>query len=361
MESLGGIRRLVPPGSTVLLKPNLVVEKPNSSGATTSPVVVDAVLEQLARVPLREIIIGESAAVSHSTMEAYRVSGIAEVARKRGVRLVDFKKDRQVELSVPRGRSIAAVQVAETVLKADFLINLPILKVHSQTRVTAGLKNLKGCISDAEKKRFHRLDLEQCIADLNTVIKSDLVIVDATLCSLAWEEGGDPVRLDTVIAGTNVLAVDSFAATLLGYNPEEIRHFLLAEEHGLGSTRREAIELENLSPLEKVRAKREPVPKGRFSRKIPGLKLVEDGACTPCLGALYTALQRLAKEGKKVKLTVALGQKVAASHAGEAGPDWWGIGKCGCRLTGEERGVQGCPPGALEIYRALKEISGRQP
>ena len=224
-------------------------------------------MEQLARVPLREIIIGESAAVSHSTMEAYRVSGIAEVARKRGVRLVDFKKDRQVELSVPRGRSIAAVQVAETVLKADFLINLPILKVHSQTRVTAGLKNLKGCISDAEKKRFHRLDLEQCIADLNTVIKSDLVIVDATLCSLAWEEGGDPVRLDTVIAGTNVLAVDSFAATLLGYNPEEIRHFLLAEEHGLGSTRREAIELENLSPLEKVRAKREPVPKGRFSRK----------------------------------------------------------------------------------------------
>ena len=191
----------MPPGSTVLLKPNLVVEKPNSSGATTSPVVVDAVLEQLARVPLREIIIGESAAVSHSTMEAYRVSGIAEVARKRGVRLVDFKKDRQVELSVPRGRSIAAVQVAETVLKADFLINLPILKVHSQTRVTAGLKNLKGCISDAEKKRFHRLDLEQCIADLNTVIKSDLVIVDATLCSLAWEEGGDPVRLDTVIAG----------------------------------------------------------------------------------------------------------------------------------------------------------------
>ncbi|GAG73752.1 unnamed protein product [marine sediment metagenome] len=217
LQDLGGIEKLVPPGSRILLKPNMVVAKPNSTGATTNPLILDALIEHLIRTSPCEIIIGESSEVGDDTLQAYKITGVYDIAKKWKVTLLDFKKDHQVYVDVPKGKVLKKVLITETVTKVDYLINLPILKVHSQTTVTIGMKNLKGCIADQEKSRFHRLNLSQCIADLNTVIIPDLTIVDATLCSLEWELGGMPVRLNTVLAAKNVLAADIVAASMLGY------------------------------------------------------------------------------------------------------------------------------------------------
>ena len=363
LEGLGGIEKLVPRGKRVLVKPNLVIDRPHSSGAITNPALLDVLLDELKKTAPRELIVGEGSAAHYSTEKAFRVSGVDRVAKKHGARLVNFQKDAYAEVPVPRGKELDRVEVARTVLEADVLVNVPVLKMHCQTRVTVGLKNLKGCISDDEKRRFHRLDLDQCIADLNTVIPVHLVVVDATLCSFNWECGGDAVRLDTVLAGTNPVAVDTVAAPLLGYHPGEIRHIVLSARHGLGPCDPEAIQVLHREKLQEI-ALPEGVPCG-VQYRVPGLTVVEKGACTPCMAGLLAAMRRLDREGVSLRGTVLLGQKLdrgdleAAARKGAT----IGIGSCAAQWVDrendkendKEKVLSGCPPEGWRIYDRLKK------
>ncbi|MDD5014107.1 MAG: DUF362 domain-containing protein [Atribacterota bacterium] len=369
LEDLGGIEQLIDPGSRILLKPNMVVAKPNSTGATTNPLILDALIEHLMRTSPREIIIGESSQIGDDTLEAYKVTGIQSVAQKWKASILDFKKDKQISIDVPYGKELKRVQVAETVMKVDYLINLPILKVHCQTKVTIGMKNLKGCIPDEEKSRFHRLNLDQCIADLNTVLIPDLTIVDATLCSLNWELGGIPVRLHTVLASKNTLAVDIIAASMLGYGVDEITHLRLAVQARLGPANQEEIHiispknLKEIQPGEKV-----DIIKGPYYH-LPELEVIEKGACSSCKGALVAAMRRLDKEGQSPSCTILMGQRLR-DREGEFAPNsrrgtvnskkpLVSIGQC-CSWVGEHYPVEhikGCPVKAEEIYRYLKANS----
>lgn len=355
LEELGGLQSLVPPGQTVLLKPNLVMDRPHSSGAITNPALLDILLDALLRqASPREVIVGEGAAAHCSTEKAFSVSGVDKIAQKYGVRLVDLQKDNYVQVSVPRGKALKQVEVARTVLEADCLINLPVLKMHCQTQVTIGLKNLKGCISDREKKRFHSLELEQCIADLNTVLSVQLVVVDATLGSFAWEGGGDPVRLDTVLAGTNQVSVDAVAASLLGYHPGEIEHIRLSEAHGLGTARREQIQVLHPEKLQGISFPAEF--RCGVQYRVPGLQVVEKGTCTPCLASFLAATRRLEKERIYLPGTAYLGQRLTEADLETLGGQGkgLGIGNCGARLVGQEEAVWGCPPEGWQVYNFLK-------
>ncbi len=356
LEGLGGIRELVPPGKRVLVKPNLVIDRPHSSGAITNPALLDVLLDELQKTAPRELIVGEGSAAHYSTERAFRVSGVDRVAKKHGARLVNFQKDAYEEVPVPQGKELERVEVARTVLEADILVNVPVLKMHCQTRVTIGLKNLKGCISDDEKRRFHRLDLDQCIADLNTVIPVHLVVVDATLCSFAWECGGDAVRLDTVLAGTNPVAVDTAAAPLLGYHPGEIRHIALSARHGLGPCDSEAVRVLHREKLQEI-----TLPEGvscGVQYRVPGLTVVEKGACTPCLAGLLAAMRRLDREGVSLRGTVLLGQKLDRGDMETAEREKGatiGVGSCAAGLVGREKALIGCPPEGWQIYDLLKK------
>ncbi len=369
LEDLGGIEQLIDPGSTILLKPNMVVAKPNSTGATTNPLILDALIEHLMRTSPREIIIGESSQIGDDTLEAYKVTGIQDVAQKWKVTILDFKKDHQISIDIPLGRVLKKVLVAETVKKVDYLINLPILKIHCQTKVTIGMKNLKGCIPDQEKSRFRRLNLDQCIVDLNTVLVPDLTIVDATLCSLSWELGGMPIHLNTVLASKNTLAVDIIAASMLGYGMDEITHLRLAAQAHLGPASKEEIQiispekLKEIQPGEKADIIREPY------YQLPELEVIEKGACSSCKGALVAAMRRLDKEGQSPSCIILMGQKLK-DRKGEFSPDskhgtvhpkkpLVSIGQC-CRWVAEHYPVEqikGCPVKAEEIYRYLKTNS----
>ena len=310
IQGLGGIKQLIAPGSRILLKPNLVVAKPNSSGATTNPLILDALIENLMRTSPREIIIGESSEIGDDTMEAYKVTGIQDVAQKWKATILDFKKDKQISIDVPYGKELKRVQVAETVKKVDYLINLPILKVHCQTKVTIGMKNLKGCIPDQEKSRFHRLNLHQCIVDLNTVLIPDLTIVDATLCSLNWELGGMPVHLNTVLASKNTLAVDIIAASMLGYGVDEITHLRLAAQARLGPANKEEIHIISPEKLKEIQpGKKADIIKEPYYQ-LPELEVIEKGACSSCKGALVAAMRRLDKGKQSPSCTILMGQRL---------------------------------------------------
>lgn len=173
----------------------------------------------------------EGSWVDDSTKRAFKICGYEALSQKYGVPLYDLKDDDFITRRV----NGLDTKVCKKVLAVDFLINVPILKAHCQTLFTCALKNLKGCIPDSEKRRFHSLGLIKPIGLLGKVIQPGLTLVDALAGDLTFEEGGNPVQMDRIIVGKDPVLVDTYGASLLGYSPEDIEYIGIAERAGVGS------------------------------------------------------------------------------------------------------------------------------
>ena len=204
-EDIGDRRRKIG------LKPNLVVAEPASGGATTHPELADALISYLKEHGFQNITVMESAWVGASTMEAAEKNGILEVCRRHEVPFADMKKEPGI--SCRAGGT--ELHVCGKALEMDYLINLPVVKGHSQTKVTCALKNYKGLIPDAEKRRFHSMGLHRPIACLNAVLRQDFILADNICGDLDFEEGGNPVSMDRILAFKDPVLCDSFAAETL--------------------------------------------------------------------------------------------------------------------------------------------------
>jgi uncharacterized protein (DUF362 family) len=126
------------------------------------------------------------------------------------------------------------IMIPKTMTGADYVINLAKMKTCAHTTVTLGIKNLYGCFQEAKKSRLHK-KLDEVLPFLAKTIRTDMTIVDALTCM----EGngpvvGNPRRLGVIVAGTDVVAVDSFCIGLMGFKPEEIRHVANAARLGVG-------------------------------------------------------------------------------------------------------------------------------
>ena len=197
----------------IVLKPNLVVAKDHTEGATTNPKTCAGVIEYLQDNGYKNIHIMESAWVGADTKRAFSVCGYTNISKKYSVPLLDVKQDAYIERPVEDTQ----LTVSKSAYEADFIINLPVIKGHCQTRLTCALKNMKGLIPDSEKRRYHREGLHRPIAYLNRVIKQDFIVADGILGDLDFEEGGNPVRMNVMLAGADPVLIDSYAASLLGY------------------------------------------------------------------------------------------------------------------------------------------------
>ena len=154
------IERSIPENALIGIKPNLVVAKPSTSGATTSPALVGGIIEYLKAKGRNNIVILESSWIGERTSRAFEVCGYNELALKYGVQLIDLQRD-SCTAHQAGGMEIA---VCDAVTRLDYLINVPVLKGHCQTKITCALKNLKGCIPNSEKRRFHTMGLHKPIA-----------------------------------------------------------------------------------------------------------------------------------------------------------------------------------------------------
>ncbi|RLF15255.1 MAG: hypothetical protein DRJ66_04685 [Thermoprotei archaeon] len=243
IKAIGGIEKLVKPGSIVLIKPNVGFSNPD---AVASPKVVSAVIRVVQRANPAKIIIAESAVRGYDTSRNFEVTGIAEVAKELGVDLIDLDRYGEVvRVKTNGGVKLKDVRVFKQVLDADVVISIPKLKRHSAATVTISLKNMMGAIPDGEKGMFHILGLHQCIADLNTVVKPDLSIVDATeVMTVSGPGHGKMVPGNAIIAGGDPVAVDLIAARYLfelegSINPlndaMNVKHIRLAAQLGVGT------------------------------------------------------------------------------------------------------------------------------
>ncbi len=332
---------MLPKSASIAIKPNLVVAKPSTSGATTTPLLVEGVITYLKEHGYKAITIMEGSWVGDSTKRAFEVCGYNRISQKYDVPLIDLKSDPTVMYS----ENGISMKVCKSAIETDFLINMPVLKAHCQTLITCALKNLKGCIPDSEKRHFHSLGLHKPIALLNKFLKCGMIIVDGLMGDLTFEEGGTPVRMDRVIAGFDPVLIDTFAANLLGYTPYDIRYIVEAERLGVGST-----DVDN-AIIRELNADRKPVGIISPNRKVTRLtrNVIEDQACSACLGSLVHALNRLDEAGdlNLVREKISIGQGFR-SCKGEG----LGIGSC---TKGFSHCIPGCPPKAVDITRGLGE------
>lgn len=326
----------LPAGAAIGLKPNLVVAKPSSSGATTDPELAAGVLSYLADHGWREFIILEGSWLGADTSEAFRVCGYDRLAAEFGARLVDLKSD-------PAERVEAGgleFEVCRSARAVDVLLDLPVLKAHCQTGLTCALKNLKGCVPDREKRRFHALGLHRPIACLAKALPVSLVVVDAVCGDLVFEEGGHPAPMDRVLAGRDPVMVDAYAAELIGFAPREIEYLGLAAALGVGEADWRQAEFVELGRASHVAA-----PGGGAPRRGARASNVDAReACSACYGPLLGALARLGGNGPRATIKVGQGFRGLTGR----GP---GIGDC---TSGLHPHLAGCPPTGRAMAEFLR-------
>lgn len=322
------------------IKPNLVSPSEASLGATTHPEIVAGIIEYLQEKGYENLVILEGSWVGDQTEEAFRVCGYDALAEKYQVELWDMQKDGSHETDC-KGMKL---QICDSVDQIDFLINVPVLKGHCQTKITCALKNMKGLIPNKEKRHFHTTGLHKPIAHLNAGIHQDFIVVDNICGDLDFEDGGNPVVMNRILTAVDPVLCDAFVCDMLHYKKEEIPYLMMAEALGIGSTDFSRAEIQEIDQPEKGQ-------KGIENRKkIVELqdKVEEIESCSACYGYLIPALDRLREEGmlEKLDTKIAIGQ----GYRGKEGK--LGIGACTSRF---QCNLKGCPPTETEIYEFLKK------
>jgi len=168
------------------------------------------------------------------------------------VKLVDLNKDEFVEVNPANPLSLRKVRVAKTALEST-IISVPKLKLHRMATVTLSLKNMMGAL--ASKGSLHMgASLSENIVDLASILKPSISVIDGIIASEGHEASGNPIEMDLVIAGTDPVAVDAVGAAVMGIQPTEVKHLILAEKKKLGRCNLEEITMLG-EPIEKVRRK----------------------------------------------------------------------------------------------------------
>ena len=354
VEMAGGLGEVVRAGMLVIVKPN-VLAPPSSpeAGACTSPLVCRAVADLVRELGARPVI-AESAARGADTEDGYRIMGY-DALRRQGYEVVDLKRDPTVRVKIADGQVLRAVTTFDLVNKADAIISVPVMKTHDQGQATLALKNLKGLVTDVEKRRIHQLGMFEGAVDLVAHFRPVYAVVDG----LIGQEGlgplmGLPVQLGLILAGRDLVAVDATAGRIMGFEPEEVPFTRAAAARGLGTTEPAAIEVVG-EPVARVRRR---FLRAEEDHRIDraGISVVHaEGTCTGCRNGLLSSLFDMKADGT---LERARGRTVVAGPAaipsGIADDGLVVVGSC-CRPEAKRlRGyVPGCPPNNMDIVKAL--------
>ena len=320
------------------LKPNLVVAKTPDSGATTHMEMIEGTIEYLQENGFKNISITEGSWVGDRTQAAFRVCGYPEVARKYGVKLVDNQQDTYKSYNA-KGMQL---NVCDFPMSLDFLINMPVLKGHCQTKITCALKNMKGLIPNTEKRHFHSMGLHKPIAHLNVGIHQDFIVVDNICGDLDFEDGGNPVVMNRIWTAMDPVLVDAYVCQQLHYKVSDVPYVKLAGELGVGCSDITKADIRVLG--EDVQ---QNIPERRKVVEVADA-VEEVDSCSACYGYLIPALDMLKQEGLLEKLheKICIGQ----GYRGKTGE--LGVGNC---TRNFKHHAEGCPPTENQIYEFLKE------
>jgi uncharacterized protein (DUF362 family) len=240
IEALGGISRFVQKGQRVVLKPNMSFASGPERASNTHPAVVSTVAQMCLEAGADRVMVVDNPLQSAEL--CLRRAGVADACRGLRNAYVQMFTDRKFyrEIKVPQGKVLDRVEVITEVLDSPVLISLPQAKSHSNTGISMGIKGLMGLIWD--RWSFHsRYNINEALADLATVLRPKLTVLDATRALTTGGPGGpgEVVKPNLVVAGTDPVAVDAFGVGVAPWYGQrfagrQVEHLLAASQRGLG-------------------------------------------------------------------------------------------------------------------------------
>jgi uncharacterized protein (DUF362 family) len=253
MAPLGGMVRFVKKGQRVVIKANIAWARTPEQACTNNPDLLSALIKICYEAGAKRVAVWDHTCDNYQF--TFSRSGLKEAAQKAGADIFSgHGRNVYKQVEVQKGKKLKTVEILRDVLESDVFINLPLPKPHDATELTLGLKNLIGIVWDMEQ--LHKIDLHQCIADINTVRKPDLIVMDAIriLKTNGPKGPGETEDRGEVIASADIVAADAYAVTFFKnprtrkpFRPEEIKFIKNAYELGLGEIDLSKIQVKRVS------------------------------------------------------------------------------------------------------------------
>jgi uncharacterized protein (DUF362 family) len=222
----------------VIVKPNICNAKNPDGMVVTDYRIIKTILDLL-RQRCDDVIVVESDNIAGSAESRLVGSGLMGLLKEWNVPFLNLSHGDYEEHTVAG----CTLKLPKVLLETNYLVNLPKVKTCAHTKVTLGIKNLLGVVQQAKKSRYHK-HLDEVLPYLARTVRCDLTVVDGLTCM----EGngplvGNPVCMNVVLAGRNMVAVDAICCRLMGYDPAEIPHIANAARHGTGPIELDQIKL----------------------------------------------------------------------------------------------------------------------
>jgi uncharacterized protein (DUF362 family) len=243
ISALGGIQRFISNGDVVVVKPNIGWDRVPKQAACTNPQVVKTIIELCLGAGAKEVKVIDNPC--NPAKRTYARSGIADAAKEAGAKVL-FPNPHKLKKMALSGEWLKEWEVYTDFVEADKIINVPIAKTHSLSRLTMGMKNWLGALGGNRNQLHQKLD--QAMIDLAAFFKPCLSVMDGYRILIRnGPQGGrlsDAKLFKTVVAGIDYVAVDAAGATFFDIQPQDLPYLQIAHQKGLGEINLEKLKIE---------------------------------------------------------------------------------------------------------------------
>ena len=262
-ELLGGVQKYIHIDGNVLLKPNLLSGATPEKAVTTHPAVFGAVAKFLREEGVKNLNYGDSSGVGAPSAEKVVITtGLEKEAAKYGITHKLF--DKSVSVHIENAKVAKNIVLCKDAVEADSIISLCKMKTHALETITGALKNQYGTVYGSQKGLYHAKYptagiFGDMIADLNTVIRPKLFIMDAIVAMEGnGPASGDPVNMNMILMSDDGVALDTVFSELIYLPPENVPTTVSAFKAGLGTMRKDEIQIytpEGIVSVEQAKSK----------------------------------------------------------------------------------------------------------
>ncbi len=236
---LGGINKFVLKDKKILIKPNILLERPPEECVTTHPSIIRAVIKQVKKAGGIPIVGDSPGAAVKGLKKILKITGIEKAVMEEGGQIINLETE-GIEKVKTDFDFLPYYYISKAALDADAIINLPKLKTHALIRYTGTIKNMFGVVPGMCKADIHRQspriqDFAKVLVHIFSKVHPILNIMDAVY----GMEGdgpskGNPRKIGYIFAGTDAVALDAVCSYVIGYKINEILTTILAEEKKIG-------------------------------------------------------------------------------------------------------------------------------
>lgn len=230
----------------ILIKPNFNNDLNAITGNSTDLRIIISVLSSLKKRNYKDITLadGPNCGIDHIGIDVFSRLCLSQVAKMFKVSLKNLNYDEGRLVDLTTGKA----EIAKSCLEAEFMINLPKLKTHTEAGITISCKNYIGCFKKTEKRKMHD-NLSENIVRINELIKTDLIIVDGLIGMEGKGPGnGIPKKVGVILAGHNTFITDFLCSKLMGLDYRNVPYLVSAIRKNYIS----GTDIETLSKVEKI-------------------------------------------------------------------------------------------------------------